>query len=117
MRIHRLADEAAWTALKEACRGRCGILLVKLSPICPVSAAAERAFDAWAAAQPESPGFETATIDVIGARSLSRGIASELGVRHESPQVLWLGPGLSVLWHASHDAITRESLQARFPSQ
>ena len=110
--IHRPGDAEAWEALAAAGRGRQGILVLKFSPICPISAAAEEEFDAWTAGLAGEPGFAIAKVDVIGARPLSRCLAEVLGVRHESPQVLWLGPDLSVRWHASHGDITRESLRA-----
>ncbi len=48
-------------------------------------------------------------IDVIGQRPLARAIAERTNVRHESPQALLLEGG-EVRWHASHGAITQESL-------
>ena len=81
-------------------------LLFKRSLVCPVSDAAFSEYEAFAAAHPDVP---TAWIDVIGSRPLARRIAEATGVRHESPQALWLRDG-RVAWHASHGAITRNSL-------
>lgn len=40
-------------------------------------------------------------VDVIQQRGLSRIIADELGVRHESPQLIVVDSG-TVIWHGSH---------------
>jgi bacillithiol system protein YtxJ len=40
-------------------------------------------------------------VDVIDNRSLSQEIEKDLGIRHESPQVLFLYKG-ECCWHASH---------------
>ena len=48
-------------------------------------------------------------LDVIKSRELSRKIEAELGIRHESPQVILLR-GSEVLFHTSHDRINPEKL-------
>ncbi len=83
-------------------------LLFKHSLICPVSTAAFREYTAFVAAFPDVP---TAWIDVIGSRPLARRIAEATGVRHESPQALWLMAGRAK-WNASHAAIKHASLAA-----
>ena len=42
-----LRDIQEWEALKEEAQGSRGIVIFKLSPVCPISFAAEREFDAW----------------------------------------------------------------------
>jgi len=49
-------------------------------------------------------------VDVVKNRDISKKIASETGVAHESPQVLVLKNG-SVYWHASHSAIDKDQLE------
>ena len=49
-------------------------------------------------------------VDVIRDRSLSQEIAAELGVRHESPQVILVRTGVAQ-WHASHYDVTQEELE------
>ncbi len=49
-------------------------------------------------------------VDVVKNRDISKKIASETGVGHESPQVLVLKNG-SVYWHASHSAIDKDQLE------
>lgn len=48
-------------------------------------------------------------INVVNSREASNHIASELGVRHESPQVILLDDG-EVIWHASHGGIKGEAV-------
>ncbi len=103
-----LDGPAAWEAFKSA--GGPSVLF-KFSPRCPVSFAAEEEYDAWLAGLPEKPAFRIARIDVVAQRELSRAIAAEVGVRHESPQVLWFGPDGKVASHASHGDITAGSLR------
>ncbi|MBL8750398.1 MAG: bacillithiol system redox-active protein YtxJ [Planctomycetes bacterium] len=84
------------------------ILLFKHSPVCPVSAAARDEYEAFRRDLPDVP---TMFVDVIADRPTARGIAERCGVRHESPQAILFENGRAV-WHASHDAITCESLRA-----
>ncbi|MAO66015.1 MAG: bacillithiol system redox-active protein YtxJ [Balneola sp.] len=48
-------------------------------------------------------------VDVIQQRGLSRTIADELGVRHESPQLIVVEEG-SVIWHGSHYQVKAQAL-------
>lgn len=50
-------------------------------------------------------------VDVIGQRRLSFQIAEQLGVRHESPQLIILKDG-EVFWHGSHHNVNDEVLAA-----
>lgn len=72
---------------------------------------ADREFGDWMRHRTADSAELVARIDVIAARPLSRAIAAELGIRHESPQAIRLGPDLAVLWHASHGDVTREALE------
>ena len=67
-----------------------------------------RGDEAFAAAHLECP---TGWIEVVAQRALARAVAERTGVRHESPQALWLEAG-RVRWNASHSAITEASLAA-----
>jgi bacillithiol system protein YtxJ len=81
-------------------------LVLKHSPICPVSARAERQVELWLAELGDGDELGLARIDVIAERPLARGLTSELGIRHESPQALWFHRG-ELVWHGSHGDITR----------
>jgi bacillithiol system protein YtxJ len=83
-------------------------LVFKHSTRCPISAAAFDEYQRWSA---ENPDVATGWIDVIEDRALSQLLSQRTGVPHESPQALLLRLG-RVVWHASHGAITRASLDA-----
>ena len=111
-KVDTLQDIPDWDALKEEAQGTRGIVIFKRSPICGVSRAAEREFDAWVEHLPEEADLRCAKMDVIAARSLSQHVAKEVGVQHQSPQVLWLTPEGTVQWHASHYSITEDRLRS-----
>ena len=81
--------------------------ILKHSRICPVSDAAKTEVEAYEKAHPDDP---VALVVVQDARTASDHITRVLGVRHESPQLFLLQQG-RVLWHASHDAITRDAME------
>ena len=101
------SDPAAALKTIRAASDQRPVLVLKHSPICPVSARAERQVELWIAGleNGDEPGL--ARIDVIAERTLARGLTSELGIRHESPQALWFRGG-GLIWHGSHGDITRE---------
>lgn len=100
----RIADADALEARLAAPR----FLLFKHSPVCPISARAFAEYEAFLATDPD---VDTAYLDVIAQRDLSRRVAEVTGVPHESPQAILLESGRAV-WNASHLAITRASLAA-----
>ncbi|WP_144513791.1 bacillithiol system redox-active protein YtxJ [Bacillus sp. FJAT-22090] len=79
------------------------VLVFKHSTTCPVSAHAYKEFTSF-----DSP-VETYLVKVIENRTVSNEIESDLGVRHESPQVLLIADGEAV-WSASHWKITKKEL-------
>jgi len=84
------------------------VLLLKYSPICPISAVARAE---WEMFRLDCPLVPTLLVDVINARTVALEIANQFGVLHESPQALLFDNG-AVKWHASHSAITAASLAA-----
>jgi bacillithiol system protein YtxJ len=93
-------------AFRDALRRHPAVVLFKHSPICPVSARALRAWQAFTAAHPDVP---TLFVDVVADRPVARGLAEECGVEHASPQAILFRNGRAT-WHASHDDITADSL-------
>lgn len=83
-------------------------VLYKHSPFCGLSSRAARHVSEFGADHADIPVY---IVDVIRSRALSRQVESRLEVRHESPQAIVLRRG-EVAWHASHSAITRDSLAA-----
>lgn len=89
-------------------------LVFKHSTTCPISASAYRRVETYLAEAGDTapPIF---LVKVIESRSVSNAIASRFGVRHESPQLLLVCKG-EVRWHASHGAITADSIAAAVAS-
>jgi bacillithiol system protein YtxJ len=82
------------------------ILIFKHSTQCPISSQAYEEFRDFAeSAEDVACGL----VLVIEDRELSNTIASELGVRHESPQAIVVKDGHPA-WNASHWSITADSL-------
>lgn len=86
------------------------VLLFKHSSTCGISAAAMREFRAFLAAHPEARCYLNL---VIEDRPLSRKIAADSGVDHQSPQAILFRRGKPA-WNASHGDISRESLDSAF---
>ena len=82
------------------------LVIYKHSPACGTAAAARTEVAALCATIPEVPIFQ---VDVIHQRGLSRTLAAELGVGHESPQVILVCDGKAV-WNTSHFRIHAASL-------
>jgi bacillithiol system protein YtxJ len=81
-------------------------VLFKHSPSCGVSWAAESQVKKFVAANPDVPVY---TILVRQDRELSRQIAEETRIRHESPQVIVFRRGVPVA-NASHQDVTVDFL-------
>ncbi len=89
------------------------ILILKISPICPISKGVERRVDRWVDSQEHKLPVQVIKVDVISARSLSHHLAGELGISHQSPQAIWFTPPDTVRWHASHHRITGAALDTQ----
>ena len=83
------------------------VWLFKHSLICPISDAAWRTFENFAARQANRALI--GVIEIQRARDVSKEVAERTGVRHQSPQVLLIRDGLPV-WYASHWKITEQAL-------
>lgn len=83
------------------------VLVFKHSNQCEISHIVLQDFQAFMSAQETCP---YGIIDVLEARELSNLIASEMDIRHESPQVIMIDNSVAV-WHASHWSITSSELQ------
>jgi bacillithiol system protein YtxJ len=85
------------------------LLLLKHSPRCGVSR--------WALEEVEQLEREgdvgpIAMVDVVADRELSQEVAERIGVRHQSPQLIYLEEGV-VRWHISHGSITADAVRRR----
>jgi len=114
--IEQLTELADWSLLWDAQKAKdAGALLVlKFSPICPTSHAAEDEARRFVAALADSIDLKIVSVDVIGQRSISQRIAADTRLRHESPQALLISRGQNISWHESHGGITAASLAEAF---
>lgn len=60
-------------------------------------------------------GADLYFVDVIKQREISNRIASELGVQHESPQLICIEDEMAV-WHFSHNNIQADRILEKFES-
>lgn len=81
-------------------------LVYKHSPTCGLSARAAGEIAVVQRARPEIPVY---AVDVIHHQEVSRALALQLEVGHESPQVFVMRGG-RVLWHASHHRVTADGI-------
>ncbi len=102
MKIVKLKNINDWEEFKKEAMAGNELIIFKFSPVCGVSFHAENIFKNWAVELQESSRLRLSKVNVITASKLSRLIAAELNVNHESPQVIWLRMDLSVKWNASH---------------
>jgi len=86
-------------------------VIYKHSPICALSLRALPHMRSFEKLWPDVPVYK---VNVIRRKKLSGRIAEDLGVRHESPQVIVLNEGKPI-WHASHFDVTTEGLVAALP--
>lgn len=82
-------------------------ILYKHSTRCPVSFGAKAEVDRFVAGGTDVPVY---ILNVVEYRDLSRRVAEDVGVRHESPQALLIRSGDAVK-HASHRQITARLLE------
>jgi bacillithiol system protein YtxJ len=85
----------------------------KHSTRCPISSIAKFEVDGFLKNN-ESSGeftFDYEFIDVIANRQRSNELAEQLGIEHESPQLIITGDGGEVVWNGSHRAITEDRIK------
>lgn len=82
-------------------------VLYKHSPICGISAGAIEEVRTFAEDHPDVPVY---VVDVLGQRSLSQQLERQLGIEHESPQVIVLRNG-KPKWHRSGSRIRLDALE------
>jgi bacillithiol system protein YtxJ len=90
------------------------VLLFKHSVTCGISARADRQMNKLLSSNPPENALYRLII-VQHARTVSNTIASQLGVPHESPQVIIVRNGKTV-WTASHDDITADNVRRALTS-
>jgi len=83
------------------------IILFKHSTTCPTSSRAWREVQNFIKESPDE--VLVGMIKVIESRSVSNQVTEELGLKHQSPQVLLVSER-KVVWHASHQEVTQAKL-------
>jgi bacillithiol system protein YtxJ len=101
--------ELAWDEEQSEDAG--ALLVLKYSPVCPTSVAAEDIFRHFVTELPADKDLRVLAVDVISQRPISQRIAADTGVKHESPQALLISRGGNIIWHASHMDITSEAMR------
>ena len=110
MDITNLSDKKEWKELINNSSSDYELIIYKHSPICGLSQLAENTLDEWCKKHRDINHIKILKVDVISSRSLSRRIAKDLKIVHESPQLIWLDRELKVKFHASHYDINEEEL-------
>lgn len=105
--LQELATTEEWETLLEQSSDH-PVLLFKHSTTCPISAKAWRAFNESLEDLSEK-GVTPAFVKVIESRPVSNKITEELGVTHQSPQVILIKNKNSV-WKTSHNDITKDTI-------
>lgn len=91
-----------WKKVLEQSREK-PVVVLKHSTTCPISANAYGEFNSF-----DKP-IDRYLVKVIEHRPVSNEIATDLGIKHESPQAFVLANGKAV-WNASHWKITKKEL-------
>jgi bacillithiol system protein YtxJ len=84
------------------------VVLFKHSTQCPISAAADEEYRAFADSHPKAAVFTH--LDLLAHRDVSKEIGERLGVKHESPQLIVMRAG-RVSAVLNHSAITGKALE------
>ena len=84
------------------------VFLFKHSTRCPISASRWRVLQVYAEQESRADFWK---VLVVEDRPVSMYVASETGVRHQSPQAILFSRG-EPIWNASHYRITEEDMVA-----
>lgn len=103
-----LKNSDDWRQVLEASSDR-PALVFKHSTTCPISAGAWREFESYLNSGPNE-NADYVMVKVIESRGVSSQIANDLGIRHQSPQVILVRDRQAV-WDTSHGRITARSLR------
>lgn len=99
-----------WENLRLSLMPENELVIFKYSPVCSISSMVEEDFSVWSTNIQGNNKIQFAKVNVIDQREVSRKIADDLKVQHQSPQVIWLKGRSNVKWTASHFDISKESL-------
>lgn len=106
MAIQRVPDSSPAAAVS-LLQGEAPRLIFKHSPTCGIS---NRAFTEVSVFADGHPDLPILLVDVLAQRGLSRQIALDLRLTHESPQVILVADS-RLLWSASHGGVTAQAIE------
>ena len=105
--VREITSLDEWKECMEEYRGKPAFIF-KHSTSCPISSRASGRVGAYLESAPEStPDF--LLVKVIESRNVSNALAEELGVSHQSPQLILIDQGKAV-WNKSHHNITADAI-------
>ena len=110
MELNNLSDKKEWKELFKNSYNDYEIIIYKHSPICGLSHSIDIILNEWCKAQSDNNSIKILKVNVIDSKSVSRKIAKDLKIVHESPQLIWLDKEMKVKFHASHYDIEEEEL-------
>ena len=110
MELNKLSDKKEWKELIKNSSNDYEIIIYKHSPICGLSHSIDIVLDDWCKEHSDYNHIKILKVNVVFSKSLSRRIAKDLKIVHESPQIIWLDNELKVKFHASHYDINEEEL-------
>lgn len=108
MDLSELKTQKDWKNIYEKSETK-PVLIFKHSTTCPISGEAWNAFQAYLKQSPNHE-IEYAFVKVIESRPVSNQITEDIGVKHESPQVILI-KGRKETWNTSHWDITQKKLE------
>lgn len=85
------------------------LLLLKHSTACPISAEALREYEAYLTNE-RKEDVNYLLVKVIESREVSNKIADDLGIKHKSPQIIFVKDQQAV-WNASHWDVTQTAIR------
>lgn len=109
MNYTEITSSEQWEAAFEKTTER-PLVVFKHSTTCPVSANAYREFKNYMEDKPRQD-VDYMLVKVIESRPISLQIADDTGIKHESPQIMFLDQKAKV-WSATHWAVTKEHISA-----
>lgn len=86
------------------------VVVLKHSTTCPVSANALDEFEAYLQKAPNTD-VDYVLVKVIESRPVSNLIAEDTGIKHASPQILYV-KNKEAVWNTSHWSVTQAHMRA-----
>ncbi|GBG10961.1 general stress protein [Paenibacillus agaridevorans] len=109
MTYREITSQEQWSEALQHSDNR-PLVVFKHSTTCPVSANAHEEFSQYLNGTPRED-IDYVLVKVIESRPVSNKIAEDTGVKHESPQIIYIDKGAKV-WTASHWSVTKAHISA-----